>query len=298
MEGWGPGLAAVLGIVEGLTEFLPVSSTGHLILVGHLLGFTGETASAIEISIQLGAILAIIVYERTKIVSLLRDATREQAALRALFSSSRAGRTGTIGDSLRTIFVQSTAAHQNLWFLIGLLIAFFPAAIMGLALHKWIETYLFSPRTVAVALVVGGIIILLVERKVHSLSITRLDRIGLHHAFWVGLAQCASLFPGISRSGATIVGGLLVGMDRKIATEYSFFLALPTLLAATVYKLVKARELLSSQDLLALGLGLLVAFFVAWAVIAIFLAYVKRHTLDVFAYYRIVLGIIVLMVFQ
>jgi len=124
MEGWGPGLAAVLGIVEGLTEFLPVSSTGHLILVGHLLGFTGETASAIEISIQLGAILAIIVYERTKIVSLFRDATREQAALRALFSSSRAGRTGTIGDSLRTIFVQSTAAHQNLWFLIGLLIAF------------------------------------------------------------------------------------------------------------------------------------------------------------------------------
>jgi len=298
MNDWGPGLAALLGIVEGLTEFLPVSSTGHLILVGYLLGFTGETASSVEISIQLGAILAIIVYERTRILALLRDAGREQADFRTLISSSRARRQGPMRDSLSTILRESIAAHRNLWFLIGLLIAFVPAAVAGLAFHKWIETYLFSPRTVAAALIVGGVIILLAERRTHTLESTDLERVTLRQAFWVGLAQCASLFPGISRSGATIIGGLLVGMDRKVATEYSFFLALPTLLAATVYKMIKTRELFSAHDALALGLGLCVAFLVAWVVIAVFLAYVRRHSLNVFAYYRIVLGIIVLLVFQ
>lgn len=298
MEGWGPELAALLGIVEGLTEFLPVSSTGHLILVGHLLGFTGETASSIEISIQLGAILAIIVYERAKIVSLFCDAAREQTDLRTLFRYNRERGQGLFRDSLRATLDQSMARHQNFWFLIGLLIAFLPAAFAGLAFHRWIEAYLFTPQTVAIALIIGGVVILWVERSAHSLRLVRLQQVRPHHAFWVGLAQCVSLFPGVSRSAATIVGGLLVGMDRKIATEYSFFLALPTLLAATVYKMVKTGDLLSVHDLFALGLGLCVAFFVAWGVIAVFLAYVKRHSLDVFAYYRIVLGVIVLMVFR
>jgi len=296
MNGWGPELAALLGIVEGLTEFLPVSSTGHLILAGHLLGFTGETANSVEVSIQLGAILAVIVYERAKIASLLCDAGREQADLRRMLLGDHGAR--PIFDSWQAILTRSAAAHPNLWFLIGLVVAFVPAGVMGLAFHKWIETYLFTPQTVATALIVGGLVIILVERRPHSARVSGLSQIGLREALWVGLAQCTSLLPGVSRSGATIVGGLLVGMDRRVATEYSFFLALPTLLAATTYKMIKTWDLLSAQGTLALGIGLLVSFLVAWAVIAVFLAYVKRHNLDVFAYYRIVLGIIVLILFR
>jgi undecaprenyl-diphosphatase len=152
--------------------------------------------------------------------------------------------------------------------------------------------------TVAAALIGGGVIILAVEHWERPVSVASLDQVSITNAFWVGLAQCLSLFPGVSRSGATIVGGLLVGMDRKVATEYSFFLALPTMIAATTFKMIKSRALLSEQDALALGLGLIVAFLVAWAVIAVFLAYVKRHSLSVFAYYRIVLGLIVLLVLR
>jgi undecaprenyl-diphosphatase len=288
MKEFGPVLAAILGIVEGLTEFLPVSSTGHLILVGYLLGFTGELASSIEISIQFGAILAIIAYERGRIVSLFRETARERADLIHRMAAARS--TGAGMKTRRTVLCESAATHRHLWFLLGLLIAFLPAGVAGLAFHKWIETYLFSPLTVAVALIAGGVIIMWAEQRQHGLAITRLEQIGVRQAFLVGLAQCISLFPGISRSGATIIGGLLVGMDRKVATEYSFFLALPTLLAATLYKLLKSRELLTAGDLGSLAIGLLVAFVVAWAVIAGFLAYVKRHSLNVFAYYRIVLG--------
>jgi undecaprenyl-diphosphatase len=296
MKEFGPVLAAILGIVEGLTEFLPVSSTGHLILVGYLLEFTGELASSVEISIQFGAILAIIAYERGRIASLFREAAREQSELVRLMVSAR-----SIGAGMKTrraVLSESAATHRHLWFLLGLLIAFVPAGVAGLAFHKWIETHLFSPLAVAAALIVGGVIIMWAERRRHSIAITRLEQVDVYRAFLVGLAQCVSLFPGISRSGATIIGGLLVGMDRKVATEYSFFLALPTLLAATLYKLLKSRELLTADDLGALAVGLVVAFAVAWAVIAGFLAYVKRHSLNVFAYYRIVLGFIVLLLFH
>jgi len=286
MQSWGPELAVILGIVEGLTEYLPISSTGHLILVGHWLGFTGETAASVDIAIQLGAILAVIVYERNKLASFMTHAAAEQTSFRSLCSQ------GPWAEAV----TQSMAQHRNLWFLIGLFVAFLPAASVGLLAHHWIETHLFNPRTVAVASIVGGLIIMAVEATKQEARFTQLEQIGVRTAFWVGVAQCVALIPGTSRSGATIIGALLAGMDRKTATEYSFFLALPTLLAATGYKLAKSAALFSTQDLLALGLGLVVAFLVAWAVIAGFLNFVKRHSLFVFAYYRIAMGILVLWV--
>ncbi len=284
MQSWGPELAVILGVVEGLTEYLPISSTGHLILVGHWLGFTGETAASVDIAIQLGAILAVIVYERNKLASFITQAATEQASFRSLCSQG----------PWTAAVTQSMAQHRNLWFLIGLFVAFLPAASVGLLTHHWIETYLFNPRTVAVASIVGGLIIMAVEAMRQQARLTQLEQIGVRTAFWVGVAQCVALIPGTSRSGATIIGALLAGMDRKTATEYSFFLALPTLLAATGYKLVKTAALFSTQDMMALALGLVVAFLVAWAVIAGFLTFVKRHSLLVFAYYRIVMGILVL----
>ena len=284
MQSWGPELAIILGIVEGLTEYLPISSTGHLILVGHWMGFTGEAAANVEISIQLGAILAVIVYERHKLASFLSQAATEQASLRSFCRQ----------DSWTAALTQSMVQHRNLWFLIGLFVAFLPAAVVGLLSHHWIETYLFNPRTVAIASIVGGLIIMAVEAMKPDARFSQLEHIGVKTAWWVGVAQCVALIPGTSRSGATIIGALLAGMDRKTATEYSFFLALPTLIAATGYKLAKSAALFSAQDMMALGLGMIVAFLVAWAVIAGFLTFVKRHSLQVFAYYRIAMGILVL----
>ncbi len=297
MEDWGPGLAIILGIVEGLTEFLPVSSTGHLILVGHYLGFTGELAASIDIAIQLGSILAIVAYERAKLVSFLSGAARDQAGLRALIRS--AGQSGhrRSGHDWADLLRRSLAEHKDLWFLIAILVAFVPAAMVGLLTHRWIKTYLFRPETVAGALILGGLIILVVESRRTEPRLHELRHIHLRSALAVGLAQCCALFPGVSRSGATIIGGMLAGMDRRVATEFSFFLALPTMLAATGYQIYKARDLLSAGDFLALGLGLIVAFFVGWAVIAGLLAFVKQHTLRVFGYYRIALGLVVLLVF-
>ena len=289
MNEWGPVLAIILGVVEGLTEFLPVSSTGHLILVGHPLGFTGDVAANAEISIQLGAILAVIVFEREKIGRLLSGAWQEQKSLRSATGHSTRI---TWSDSLKT----SMRTHPNLWFLLGLGIAFLPAASLGLLAHGWIKSYLFTPQTVAATSILGGIIILIVEATTRTSRANSLEQVTATHAFWIGVAQCASLIPGMSRSGSTIIGGLLVGLDRKVATEYSFFLALPTIIAATVYETWKARGTFTDQDFLALGIGMIVSFLVAWAVIAVFLTYVQRHTLRVFAYYRIILGVLVMLV--
>jgi undecaprenyl-diphosphatase len=287
---WGPEMAVLLGVVEGLTEFLPVSSTGHLILVGHLLGFTGAVADNVEVSIQLGAILAVVAYERLKIATFLSQAAKEQTSL---FTRLRER-----GHKWRQILYDSAQKHRNLWFLIGLGAAFLPAGIVGFLAHDWIETHLFTPRTVAVGLVLGGFIILGVEATRRRVTVAHLEDVGMMTAVWVGLAQCVALFPGISRSGATIIGGLLAGMDRRVATEYSFFLALPTMIIATTYKIFKSMTQMTQTDLFALALGLLVSFVVAWIVIAAFLAFVKHHSLRAFAYYRIVLGIIVLMIFS
>lgn len=288
MEQFGPGLAVLLGIVEGLTEYLPISSTGHLILFGHWLGFTGHVATSVDICIQLGAVLAVVAYERTKILSLLSHANQERHNLRRHLQTS----TSSFMHVVRT----SAGTHHHLWFLIGLGAAFLPAALVGLLAHGWIEKYLFTPRTVALSLIIGGIIILIVETRPRTIRCTVLEHIGLSRAVGIGLAQCVALIPGMSRSGATIVGGLLLGLERRVATEFSFFLALPTMFAATGYKFVQSYHLFNTQDLLALGIGLMVSFLVAWAVIAAFLTYVKRHTLKVFGYYRVVLGTIILLV--
>jgi undecaprenyl-diphosphatase len=288
MSDWGPELAIIFGVLEGLTEFLPVSSTGHLILAGHALGFTGDIASNVEISIQLGAILAVMVYERSKIASLVSRGLQEQTQLRAMLTGPYAGR-------WRSAIRASLASHRNLWFLIGTGIAFAPAGLLGLIAHKWIKTNLFTPATVAGSLIAGGIIILLVERLADRAGTKHLLDVSLRSALWVGLAQCAALIPGMSRSGATIAGGLLAGLDRRVATEYSFFLALPTMIAATTYQLLKSQAAFTRQDYVALGIGLLVSFLVAWAVIAAFLTYVQRHTLRPFAYYRMILGVVVLL---
>ena len=288
MEQFGPGLAVLLGLLEGLTEYLPISSTGHLILFGHWIGFTGHVAISVEICIQLGAVLAVVAYERTKILSLLSHANQERHSLRRHLQTS----TSSLMHMVRT----SAGTHNHLWFLIGLGAAFLPAALVGLLAHEWIEEYFFSPRTVALSLIIGGIIILIVETWPKPVRCTVLEQIGLSRAVGVGLAQCVALIPGMSRSGATIVGGLLLGLERKVATEFSFFLALPTMLAATGYKFVQSYHLFNAQDLLALVIGLVVSFLVAWAVIAAFLTYVKRHTLKVFGYYRVALGTIVLFV--
>ncbi len=290
MNEWSPALAVILGIVEGLTEFLPVSSTGHLILAGHALGFTGDVAANAEISIQLGAILAVVAYEREKLRTLFSRAIGEQAELRR--SLQHPPQT-TWRETLR----RSIAAHPHLWFLLGLGAAFLPAGLVGFVTHGWIKAHLFSPQTVAITSIVGGLIILAVEARRTQASVLQLEQVGLRNALLIGLAQCASLIPGMSRSGSTIIGGLLVGLDRKIATEYSFFLALPTLIIATCYQMWKSRGLFRQEDYVALGIGLLVSFVVAWIVIAAFLTFVKRHTLRPFAYYRILMGIVVLYIF-
>jgi undecaprenyl-diphosphatase len=290
MNEWGPALAIILGIVEGLTEFLPVSSTGHLILAGHAFGFTGEVAANAEISIQLGAILAVVAYEREKLKTLVSRAAVEQANLLQYLSSPN-------GESWSALLRHSMVLHPNLWFLIGLGVAFLPAGVIGFATHGWIKAHLFSPQTVAITSVIGGIIILLVEARGTRRTVQQLEKVRFRDAVCIGLAQCAALIPGMSRSGSTIIGGLLVGLDRKVATEYSFFLALPTLIIATCYQMWKSRNVFRTEDFLALGIGLLVSFLVAWLVIAAFLTFVKRHSLRPFAYYRIVMGLVVLYLF-
>ena len=290
MNEWGPGLATILGIVEGLTEFLPVSSTGHLILVGHILGFEGDLAASAEISIQLGAILAVIVYERQKLMSMIGQAGREQRDVSTMIRTR--GTTPWL-----TVLKTSWATHKNLWFLLGLGLAFLPAAAIGFLTHSWIKNHLFTPQTVAASSIIGGFIILAVEARRDQARIHQLEHVSLPSAFWIGIAQCASLLPGMSRSGSTIIGGLLVGLDRKVATEYSFFLALPTLIVATCYQMWKSRDVFQQEDYMALGIGMFVSFVVAWIVIAAFLTFVKRHTLRPFAYYRILMGIVVFYIF-
>ena len=257
-------VAIVLGIVEGLTEFLPVSSTGHLIVAGHVMGFTGEFAESFEIIIQLGAIVAVLIYFRERLLLLTRQ-----------FPSSPPARRLVLG--------------------IGL--AFLPAAFLGLLIHELIRSYLFAPVTVGFALIVGGVAILVIESSHPRAKVRDLEEVGLKTALWVGVAQCLALFPGISRSGSTIMGAMLIGMDRKTAAEFSFFLAIPTMFAATFYDAYKNRALLLEGNLVVLIIGLAVSFLTAYVVIALFLTFIRKNTFRVFGYYRIVFGIIVLLIF-
>lgn len=252
----------ILGIVEGVTEFIPVSSTGHLILAGDVLRFSDEKAKVFEVFIQLGAILSVLWLYREKLAGVMRglSSRKEDRALA-----------------------------------INIMVAFLPAAVAGLLLHKTIKAHLFNPVTVAAALIVGGLAILVIERMRHRAHVGRLEGITVKQALYAGIAQCFALFPGVSRSGATIMGGLIIGFDRKVAVEFSFFLAIPTMFAATGYDLAKSVHLLSLADVPLFSVGFLTAFFSALIVIKAFLGYVAKHDFSGFAYYRIVFGVLILM---
>ncbi len=254
-------IAAALGIIEGLTEFLPVSSTGHLILFVDLLGFQAPPGRAFEIMIQLGAILAVMLVYSIKIFDTVR---------------------GLPNDPL--------ARH----FAIAILIAFLPAMAFGALLSEFIKTVLFSPRVVGWALIVGGVVMLIVEQKRPVPTVHRVDDIGWGKALGIGLFQCLALIPGVSRSGATIVGGMLFKVDRPAAAEFSFFLAMPTMLGAFVWSAYKARAELSFADFSLIATGFVAAFLAGLVVVKLFLAIVSRYGFAPFAYYRILVGSFVL----
>jgi undecaprenyl-diphosphatase len=254
-------VALLLGVVEGLTEFLPISSTGHLILTSWLLDFHGKRAELFEIFIQAGAILSVVVEYRVRFTELARDLPRSAEAR---------------GFALR------------------LAIAFLPAACIGFLAHDFISDQLFSPRSVALALIVGALLILLVERVHLPVHTRSTDAMSWRQALGIGLAQCLALWPGFSRSAATILGGLGMGLDRRSATEFSFFLAVPTIVAASGYGLLKNAAHLEAGDVVWLALAFAVSFFVAWATIRWLLRYVSTHDFRVFAWYRIALGVAVL----
>ena len=258
-------IAAILGIVEGLTEFLPVSSTGHLIVAGSLLGYTGERAKLFEIVIQAGAILAVCWEYRAKLLAVAAGILSERAAQR---------------------------------FVLNLLVAFLPAAILGLAFAKAIKAYLFAPVPVASAFIIGALVILWVEwRQRRNPAVVRIDSVDdvrWPDALKIGCAQALALIPGTSRSGATIIGGMLFGLSRTAATEFSFFLAIPTLLAATGYEFVRNRHLLAGGDLSMVGVGFVTAFVSAFFVVRALLRYVAHHDFVPFAWYRIAFGLVIL----
>lgn len=258
----------IQGIVEGLTEFLPVSSTGHMILVDEFLKMEKPFANMFEIVIQLGAILSVVIYFRKKIF-----------------------------DGLFSFNLRSPA--WRLW--LKVLVAVIPALILGGIFGSIIQKLLFTPFVVAVMLVVGGIALLLVDNpKVtgdESIKIQEIDQLSYKQAFGIGAMQCLAMIPGTSRSAATIIGGMCFGCSRALAAEFSFFLAIPTMVAASGYSLLKDGAAVSGTQWIALAIGFVTAFFVAWGVIAFFMSFIKKHDFKIFAWYRIVLGLIVLIFF-
>lgn len=253
--------ALILGIVEGLTEFLPVSSTGHLIIAGSLLDFNDEKGKVFELVIQTGAMLAVCWEFRARFLSVLRGMSAEPKAQR---------------------------------FVLNIVAAFMPAAVIGLALGSTIKAHLFHAVPVAIALIVGGFVILVVDRRERIARIDDVDVMTWRDALKVGFAQAFALIPGVSRSGATIIGGMLFGLSRRSATEFSFFLAVPTLMAAGAYDLIKHRALLSADDIGLFGIGTVAAFLSAYACIRWLMRYVATHDFRIFAWYRIVFGLLIL----
>ncbi|BCA27988.1 undecaprenyl-diphosphate phosphatase [Metapseudomonas otitidis] len=261
MDLWTAFQALLLGIVEGLTEFLPISSTGHQIIVADLIGFGGERFEAFNIIIQLGAILAVVWEYRRKVLDIVVGLPRQRSAQR---------------------------------FTLNLLVAFLPAVVLGVAFADLIHHYLFNPITVATALVIGGVIMLWAERRQHRTEADTVDEMTWKHALKVGCAQCLALIPGTSRSGATIIGGLVFGLSRKAATEFSFFLAMPTMVGAAVYSGYKYRHLFQSADLPVFALGFVVSFIFAMLAVRALLKFIASHSYAVFAWYRIGFGLLIL----
>ncbi|MCB4359784.1 undecaprenyl-diphosphate phosphatase [Quatrionicoccus australiensis] len=257
--------ALILGIVEGLTEFLPISSTGHLILAGDLLDFNDDRGKLFEIVIQSGAILAVVWEYRARLLTVARGALNEAAAQK---------------------------------FILNLFVAFLPLAVLGLAFGKAIKANLFNPYAVATTFILGAFVILWAEKREHKIRVQTVDEMSLLDALKMGLAQAVALIPGTSRSGATIIGGLLFGLSRQAATEFSFFLAIPTLSVATAYQLYKERALLNADDLGMWVVGFISAFVSAFLCVRWLLRYISSHDFTVFAWYRIVFGIVVLLTAQ
>lgn len=257
--------AALMGIVEGLTEFLPISSTGHLILAGALLGFDDDKAKVFDIAIQTGAILAVILVYWHK---------------------------------LRDTLVALPTHRQAQRFALNVLIAFLPAVVLGLLAGKAIKAHLFTPVVVASTFIIGGFIILWAEKRQANAAtaprILDVDTMNWRDALKVGLVQCLAMIPGTSRSGATIIGGMLLGLSRKAATDFSFYLAIPTLIGAGAYSLYKERALLSVADLPLFGVGLVFSFISAWLCVRWLLKFISSHSFNGFAWYRIVFGVVVL----
>ena len=257
--------AAIMGIVEGLTEFLPISSTGHLILAGALLGFDDEKAKVFDIAIQTGAIVAVIL---------------------------------VYWQRLRETVMTLPTQQKSRRFVLNVAIAFVPAVLLGLLLGKAIKAHLFTPQVVASTFIIGGVLILWAERwharTPDAVRVTSVDGMSALDALKVGLVQCLAMIPGTSRSGATIIGGMFLGLSRRTATDFSFYLAIPTLIGAGAYSLYKERSLLSLADLPMFAVGLLFAFVSAWLCIRWLLRYVATHSFVPFAWYRIVFGAVVL----
>jgi undecaprenyl-diphosphatase len=258
--------ALILGIVEGLTEFLPVSSTGHLIIVGSLLDYANAQSKVFEIVIQLGAILAVCWHFRARIALALRGWRHDPA-------------------------------QQRFWML--LVVAFLPAALLGVLLHGFIKHYLFSPFPVACALIGGGILMLCIERRAaarpEAIRVNAVDDMRWTDALKVGFAQCVAMWPGVSRSGATIMGGMIFGLSRQTATEFSFFLAIPTMFAATFYDVAKNWKQLHAADLPVFTVGFVASFIFGLLAVKGLIYFVSRHTFSGFAWYRIVFGGVVLL---
>lgn len=265
MDLWSAFQAFILGVVEGLTEFLPISSTGHQIIVADIIGFGGERAEAFNIIIQLAAILAVVWEFRRKILDIVVGLPSEPRAQR---------------------------------FTANLLIAFAPAVVLGVAFADQIHRYLFNPITVAVALVIGGFVMLWAENREHRIRAETVDQMTWKDALKVGCAQCLALVPGTSRSGATIIGGLLFGLSRKAATEFSFFLAMPTMVGAAVYSGYKYRHLFQPDDLPVFAIGFVTSFIFAMIAVRGLLKFIANHSYAAFAWYRIAFGLLILATWQ
>lgn len=257
--------AILLGLVEGLTEFLPVSSTGHLILLVDLLGFQGPPGRVFEIVIQLGAILAIVCLYWRK---------------------------------LWNVAIGLPTSRASQLFAANILIAFLPAMVLGALFHDYIKEVLFSPQVVCIALIVGGIVLLVLERVLNKPYLHRVDDMPVPTAFKIGLVQCIAMVPGVSRSGATIMGGLLLGLDKRTAAEFSFFLAIPTMVGAVAYDLYKNWTVLSVDNWQIIAVGFFTAFIAALLVVQFMLRLITRHGFAPFAIYRIALGVGMLVFLQ
>ncbi len=254
--------AAIMGVVEGLTEFLPISSTGHLILAGSLLGFHDEKAKVFDIAIQTGAIFAVIL---------------------------------VYWERIRSTIVELPTQRRAQKFALNVLVGFLPAVVLALIFGKFIKAHLFTPVVVATTFILGGFVILWAEKRTAvATRVNTVDEMTVMDALKVGLVQCLAMIPGTSRSGSTIIGGMLLGLSRKAATDFSFFLAIPTLIGAGVYSLYKERALLSAADIPLFAVGLIFSFFSAWLCVRWLLRYISSNSFVPFAYYRIVFGVIVL----